>query len=45
MTHVGLVPEAECYNDCKAGWDKHVGESLLKLLTEGKGIVFEEDGG
>jgi hypothetical protein len=38
MTHVGLIPEIECYNDCRKGWNFYVNESLLKLLTEGKGI-------
>ncbi len=38
MTHVGLVPEVECYNDCRKGWNFYVNESLLKLLNEGKGI-------
>ncbi len=38
MTHVGLIPEAECYNDCKKGWNFYVGESLFKLLTENKGL-------
>lgn len=34
MTHIGLVPEVECYNGCEAGWNKHFKGSLLKLLTE-----------
>ena len=38
MTHVGLVPGVECYNVCEAGWNFYVGESLLKLLNEGKGL-------
>lgn len=38
FTHIGLVPVLECYNDCKEGWDFHVGISLFKLLTEHKGI-------
>ena len=38
MTHIGLVPEIECYKDCKKGWNFFVGESLLKLITEGKGL-------
>jgi hypothetical protein len=38
MTHIGLIPRAECFNNCKAGWDFYVGESLLRLLTEGKGL-------
>jgi hypothetical protein len=38
MTHVGLVPGVECYEDCRKGWNFYVGESLLKLFTEGKGL-------
>ena len=38
MTHVGLVPEAECYENCEKGWNFYVRESLHKLLTEGKGL-------
>jgi hypothetical protein len=38
MTHVGLVPESECYKECKKGWDGHIKESLCKLVTEGKGM-------
>ena len=38
MTHVGLVPGVECYEDCRKGWNFYVGESLFKLLTEGKGL-------
>jgi hypothetical protein len=38
MIHVGLVPEIECYNDCRKGWNFFVNESLLKLLNEGKGL-------
>jgi activator of Hsp90 ATPase-like protein len=37
MTHIGLTPGAECYNDCEAGWNDHFGDSLLKLLTEQEG--------
>ena len=37
MTHVGLVPGIECYNDCEQGWNFFTKESLLKLLTQGKG--------
>ena len=38
MTHVGLVPEVECFTICEKGWDFHIKESLYKLLTEGKGM-------
>ena len=38
MTHIGLVPQAECYQDCENGWNEHFGESLVKLLTEQSGM-------
>ncbi|MDB5141494.1 MAG: hypothetical protein JWQ66_207 [Mucilaginibacter sp.] len=37
MTHVGLVPESECYDDCSVGWTGHIKSSLYKLLSEGVG--------
>ena len=38
MTHVGLVPQIECYENCERGWNHHFGESLRKLLTEQVGL-------
>ena len=38
FTHIGLAPEVECYNDCRKGWDQYIKDSLLKLITEGKGL-------
>ncbi|HUB62207.1 MAG TPA: SRPBCC domain-containing protein [Puia sp.] len=38
LTHVGLVPQIECYEDCEQGWNHHFGKSLLKLLTEKVGL-------
>ena len=37
FTHIGLVPEVECFNDCVKGWDQYIKGSLLKFITEGKG--------
>lgn len=37
MTHAGLVPAVECYENCEKGWNFYVKDSLFKLLTEGKG--------
>ena len=37
FTHIGLVPEIECYNDCRKGWDQYIKNSLFRLLTSGKG--------
>jgi len=41
MTHAGLVPKFECYDDCKTGWNFYVRESLAKFLTENKGLPDE----
>ncbi len=37
FTHIGLVPTVECYEVCQKGWDQYAKQSLLKLITEGKG--------
>ena len=37
FTHVGLVPESECYNDCFKGWNYFLHHSLFNLITTGKG--------
>lgn len=37
FTHIGLVPEVECFKACSKGWDYYINGSLFKLLTEGKG--------
>lgn len=37
MTHLGLVPELECFDRCTKGWDYLTHEILFKFLDEGKG--------
>ena len=37
MTHVGLVPALECYEDCSGGWGFYFNQSLRKLITTGVG--------
>lgn len=37
FTHHGLVPQCECFSACSGGWGYYVGESLLSLITTGKG--------
>lgn len=37
FTHLGLVPEYECYDACHQGWTHYIKSSLYKLITTGKG--------
>jgi hypothetical protein len=36
FTHMGLVPEYECYGRCSNAWGMLINGSLRKLLTTGK---------
>ena len=38
FTHLGLVPQVECYDSCVKGWDQYFKDSLAKLINEGKGL-------
>jgi hypothetical protein len=37
VTHVGLVPEYECYDVCSDGWTTYINGSLKSLIETGKG--------
>jgi hypothetical protein len=37
FTHVGLVPEVECYDVFEKGWNGHIG-TLVKFINDGKGL-------
>jgi uncharacterized protein YndB with AHSA1/START domain len=37
FTHVGLLPEQECYDVCSDGWKTLIEGSLRALITAGKG--------
>ncbi|MBZ4043778.1 SRPBCC family protein [Flavobacterium hibisci] len=37
FTHVGLVPEYECFDICRDSWTNYIQNSLKKLITTGKG--------
>ncbi len=37
FTHVGLVPEIECYGGCSGAWGDLIQKSLFSLITTGEG--------
>ena len=37
FTHIGLVPQYECYGACSEGWTNYIYNSLQALITKGKG--------
>jgi len=44
FTHVGLVPEYECYELCYDGWSNYINESLHSLITTGQGQPNTREG-
>ena len=36
FTHIGLVPEVECYSACAPVWTQYVQEKLLNAISKGK---------
>jgi hypothetical protein len=43
FTHLGLVPEIECFGDCSNAWGFYVRSSLLSLITTGKGQPTQKE--
>lgn len=37
FTHVGLVPDYECFEICRDSWTNYIQKSLKNLITTGKG--------
>ena len=37
FTHIGLVPDYECYGVCSNAWGSYINGSLRSLITTGKG--------
>lgn len=38
FTHIGLVPEYECYEACHQGWTHYIQSSLKNFIQTGKGL-------
>lgn len=45
FTHIGLVPDYECFDICKDGWNNYINLSLRSLITTGKGQPNPKEGG
>ena len=43
FTHVGLVPDQECFGACSNAWGSYVNGSLRSLITTGKGQPNEKE--
>ncbi len=45
FTHLGLVPEYECFDACSNAWGGYIRGGLRKLITTGKGQPNPKEGG
>jgi Activator of Hsp90 ATPase homolog 1-like protein len=45
FTHVGLVPDVECYTACSDAWGFYIKGGLRKLIGSGKGDPSSKEGG
>ena len=39
FTHVGLMPDVECYDSCSNAWGSYISSSLYNLITKGENVV------
>lgn len=37
FTHLGLVPDFECYENCSSAWGFYINTSLRDLIADGRG--------
>jgi hypothetical protein len=43
FTHVGLVPDVECFDDCSNAWSLYIDGSLRNLITTGRPVERRHD--
>ena len=43
FTHLGLVPEFNCYTVCSKAWDFYIKRSLQRLITTSKGEPIKKE--
>jgi hypothetical protein len=43
FTHIGLVPQHECYGACSDAWGSYINGSLRSLITTGRGEPNENE--
>src|SRR3989337_2395953 len=43
FTHLGLIPEFECYTVCSKAWGFYIKSSLPRLITTGKGEPIKKE--
>jgi hypothetical protein len=41
FTHVGLVPDGECFDSCSNAWSVYINSSLRSLITTGVSVPTE----
>ncbi len=44
FTHLGLVPEFNCFDACSNAWGQYIQKSLSDLVTKGKGQPETKEG-
>jgi hypothetical protein len=45
FTHLGLVPESECYGGCSNAWGSYINGSLRNLIATGEGAPNRRETG